>query len=331
MVSLTGAWTMWVSSCTSFMYVQQHWYHLPLYQVEWIPSYRNRFSYWFIFSLDMFIYQNAKNCVIIFLCFWDPHVPNPSNVWLASFFFTHRHTGSIFHILSRFVSRLFLSQNKERERMREREKAAREREARYSNGHLFTSLTVSGTTLCTACNKSITAKEALSCPSKSHSYGPSASSWTGNGCHGGHASPREAQKSECPLKPHQSVEAERWILHMIASANSCLFIFLHNSYEFNLVHSIFFPPSSGSTPWNTVSGRGGVAKDKTKSTQAEVKVQSVLCRLSENAQMCRVSCKEIKTLHLCVLYVVIFFQHAMSLSTTAVETLCQTAAKWNRG
>ncbi|XP_067467768.1 rho guanine nucleotide exchange factor 2 isoform X1 [Thunnus thynnus] len=54
--------------------------------------------------------------------------------------------------------------NKERERMREREKAAREREARYSNGHLFTSLTVSGTTLCSACCKSITAKEALSCP-----------------------------------------------------------------------------------------------------------------------------------------------------------------------
>ncbi|XP_034561172.1 rho guanine nucleotide exchange factor 1a isoform X1 [Notolabrus celidotus] len=54
--------------------------------------------------------------------------------------------------------------NKERERMREREKAAREREARYSNGHLFTSLTVSGMTLCSACNKSITAKEALSCP-----------------------------------------------------------------------------------------------------------------------------------------------------------------------
>ncbi|XP_056272632.1 rho guanine nucleotide exchange factor 1a isoform X2 [Pseudoliparis swirei] len=54
--------------------------------------------------------------------------------------------------------------NKERERMREREKAAREREAHYSNGHLFTSLTVSATTLCSACNKSITAKEALSCP-----------------------------------------------------------------------------------------------------------------------------------------------------------------------
>uniref|UniRef100_A0A8C7HUV1 Rho guanine nucleotide exchange factor (GEF) 2a n=1 Tax=Oncorhynchus kisutch TaxID=8019 RepID=A0A8C7HUV1_ONCKI len=47
---------------------------------------------------------------------------------------------------------------------REREKEARDREARYSNGHLFTSLTVSGTTLCSACNKSITAKEALSCP-----------------------------------------------------------------------------------------------------------------------------------------------------------------------
>uniref|UniRef100_A0A673G812 Rho guanine nucleotide exchange factor 2-like n=1 Tax=Sinocyclocheilus rhinocerous TaxID=307959 RepID=A0A673G812_9TELE len=48
--------------------------------------------------------------------------------------------------------------------MREREREAREREARYSNGHLFNSLTVSGTTLCSACNKSITAKEALSCP-----------------------------------------------------------------------------------------------------------------------------------------------------------------------
>ncbi|KAJ8290041.1 hypothetical protein GJAV_G00008070 [Gymnothorax javanicus] len=54
--------------------------------------------------------------------------------------------------------------NKEKERMKEREKEAREREARYSNGHLFTSLTVSGTTLCSACNKSITAKEALCCP-----------------------------------------------------------------------------------------------------------------------------------------------------------------------
>ncbi|KAM8884365.1 rho guanine nucleotide exchange factor 2 [Synchiropus picturatus] len=53
--------------------------------------------------------------------------------------------------------------NKERELMREREIEAREKEARYSNGHLFTSLTVSGTMLCYACNKSITAKEALSC------------------------------------------------------------------------------------------------------------------------------------------------------------------------
>ncbi|XP_028851693.1 rho guanine nucleotide exchange factor 2 isoform X3 [Denticeps clupeoides] len=54
--------------------------------------------------------------------------------------------------------------NKEKEKMREREKEAREREACYSNGHLYTSLTVSATTLCSACNKSITAKEALSCP-----------------------------------------------------------------------------------------------------------------------------------------------------------------------
>uniref|UniRef100_A0AAX7T657 Rho guanine nucleotide exchange factor (GEF) 1a n=1 Tax=Astatotilapia calliptera TaxID=8154 RepID=A0AAX7T657_ASTCA len=52
----------------------------------------------------------------------------------------------------------------ERERMREREKAARESVVLKPNGHLFTSLTVSGTTLCSACNKSITAKEALCCP-----------------------------------------------------------------------------------------------------------------------------------------------------------------------
>ncbi|KAM9783148.1 rho guanine nucleotide exchange factor 2 [Neosynchiropus ocellatus] len=61
--------------------------------------------------------------------------------------------------------------NKEKQRQkqrdkeaREREKEAREREARSNNGHLFTSLTVSSTTLCSSCNRSITAKEALSCP-----------------------------------------------------------------------------------------------------------------------------------------------------------------------
>ncbi|KAM9309856.1 rho guanine nucleotide exchange factor 2 [Pholidichthys leucotaenia] len=54
--------------------------------------------------------------------------------------------------------------NKEKERLKEREKEAREREARSSNGHLFTTLTVSATTLCSSCNRSITAKEALSCP-----------------------------------------------------------------------------------------------------------------------------------------------------------------------
>lgn len=54
--------------------------------------------------------------------------------------------------------------NKEKQRLKEREKEAREREARSSNGHLFTSLTVSSTTLCSSCNRSITAKEALSCP-----------------------------------------------------------------------------------------------------------------------------------------------------------------------
>lgn len=63
----------------------------------------------------------------------------------------------------------FCVQNKEKERMKAREKETKERESRYSNGHLFTSLSVSATTLCSACNKSITAKEALSCPSESRS------------------------------------------------------------------------------------------------------------------------------------------------------------------
>ncbi|XP_043935764.1 rho guanine nucleotide exchange factor 2 isoform X2 [Protopterus annectens] len=54
--------------------------------------------------------------------------------------------------------------NKEKERMKEREKELREKEGRYTNGHLFNSISVSGMTMCYACNKSITAKEALICP-----------------------------------------------------------------------------------------------------------------------------------------------------------------------
>uniref|UniRef100_A0A670ZSS6 Rho guanine nucleotide exchange factor 2 n=2 Tax=Pseudonaja textilis TaxID=8673 RepID=A0A670ZSS6_PSETE len=50
--------------------------------------------------------------------------------------------------------------NKEKERMKE----GKDKDARYTNGHLFTSITVSGMTMCYACNKSITAKEALICP-----------------------------------------------------------------------------------------------------------------------------------------------------------------------
>ncbi|XP_063173149.1 rho guanine nucleotide exchange factor 2 isoform X1 [Candoia aspera] len=52
------------------------------------------------------------------------------------------------------------SKNKEKERMKE----GKDKDARYTNGHLFTSITVSGMTMCYACNKSITAKEALICP-----------------------------------------------------------------------------------------------------------------------------------------------------------------------
>ncbi|XP_053331307.1 rho guanine nucleotide exchange factor 2 isoform X2 [Spea bombifrons] len=50
--------------------------------------------------------------------------------------------------------------NKEKEKMKE----AKEKDTRYTNGHLFTTITVSGTTMCFVCNKSITAKEALICP-----------------------------------------------------------------------------------------------------------------------------------------------------------------------
>lgn len=53
-------------------------------------------------------------------------------------------------------------QGKEKEKMKE----GKEKDARYTNGHLFTTITVSGMTMCFACNKSITAKEALICPSE---------------------------------------------------------------------------------------------------------------------------------------------------------------------
>lgn len=45
------------------------------------------------------------------------------------------------------------------------------KDARYTNGHLFTTISVSGMTMCYACNKSITAKEALICPSKAPAPG----------------------------------------------------------------------------------------------------------------------------------------------------------------
>ncbi|OWK52007.1 Rho guanine nucleotide exchange factor 2, partial [Lonchura striata] len=52
------------------------------------------------------------------------------------------------------------TKGKDKERMKE----GKEKDARYTNGHLFTTISVSGMTMCFACNKSITAKEALVCP-----------------------------------------------------------------------------------------------------------------------------------------------------------------------
>ncbi|XP_075049674.1 rho guanine nucleotide exchange factor 2 isoform X2 [Mixophyes fleayi] len=56
------------------------------------------------------------------------------------------------------------NKNKEKDKMKEREKDAKDKDTRYTNGHLFTTITVSGTTMCFVCSKSITAKEALICP-----------------------------------------------------------------------------------------------------------------------------------------------------------------------
>ncbi|XP_066194070.1 rho guanine nucleotide exchange factor 2 [Sylvia atricapilla] len=52
------------------------------------------------------------------------------------------------------------AKGKDKDRMKE----GKEKDARYTNGHLFTTISVSGMTMCFACNKSITAKEALVCP-----------------------------------------------------------------------------------------------------------------------------------------------------------------------
>ncbi|XP_059346247.1 rho guanine nucleotide exchange factor 2 isoform X1 [Ammospiza nelsoni] len=58
-----------------------------------------------------------------------------------------------------FIRRM-TGKTKDKERMKE----GKEKDARYTNGHLFTTISVSGMTMCFACNKSITAKEALVCP-----------------------------------------------------------------------------------------------------------------------------------------------------------------------
>lgn len=70
-------------------------------------------------------------------------------------------------IMSRIESltRARIDRSKEQAtKTREKEKMKEAKDARYTNGHLFTTISVSGMTMCYACNKSITAKEALICP-----------------------------------------------------------------------------------------------------------------------------------------------------------------------
>lgn len=78
--------------------------------------------------------------------------------------------GLTFHLLPPFI----LPQAREKEKMKEA------KDARYTNGHLFTTISVSGMTMCYACNKSITAKEALICPSKCG--GDPSVAWTQDFC-----------------------------------------------------------------------------------------------------------------------------------------------------
>ncbi|XP_027726642.1 rho guanine nucleotide exchange factor 2 isoform X2 [Vombatus ursinus] len=66
------------------------------------------------------------------------------------------------HSLQRTLSLLWGMTGKAKNREKEKMKEAKD--ARYTNGHLFTTISVSGMTMCYACNKSITAKEALICP-----------------------------------------------------------------------------------------------------------------------------------------------------------------------
>ncbi|XP_034612305.1 rho guanine nucleotide exchange factor 2 isoform X2 [Trachemys scripta elegans] len=72
----------------------------------------------------------------------------------------HQEGSPLGRTLSFFMKMTGKSKNKEKEKMKE----GKEKDARYTNGHLFTTITVSGMTMCFACNKSITAKEALICP-----------------------------------------------------------------------------------------------------------------------------------------------------------------------
>lgn len=92
------------------------------------------------------------------MCFWQPQAgiaPWPLPSGHLSGLFGHPRI-----LQPYFLSLLPLLQTREKEKMKEA------KDARYTNGHLFTTISVSGMTMCYACNKSITAKEALICPSK---------------------------------------------------------------------------------------------------------------------------------------------------------------------
>lgn len=88
------------------------------------------------------------------VCFWQPQegvARSPLALWTSQ---------APWHPSASLPVSLAPLQTREKEKMKEA------KDARYTNGHLFTTISVSGMTMCYACNKSITAKEALICPSK---------------------------------------------------------------------------------------------------------------------------------------------------------------------
>lgn len=61
---------------------------------------------------------------------------------------------------------LHSKQEKDKEKSREKDREAKEKEKKAVNGHLFSSVSLSGAAFCQHCNKTLNAKDAVSCAGK---------------------------------------------------------------------------------------------------------------------------------------------------------------------